>query len=196
MDIAAADLDRIRDLYDHGLYLQAYAIAGPYGPFHGWKGTAARIMAGRLAGNLGARRLACALHVTTWRADRDHPEALYYHAYALLDRRGPLAAWEALRARGDFKDAPLKYRADLFALVAEVAASLRDFDTADHWIARSEEITPDRVWTEVERSRIFELEDRYEDALAAARRSMELHPWYRPAVQAAAHLLQVLDPHP
>ncbi len=193
MDIADTELERIRDLYDRGLYLQAHGIATRYGPFHGWTGTAARIMAGRLAGNIGARRLACALHMTTWRADRAHPEALYYHAYALLDRRGPLAAWEALRPGGEFKDVAPRHRADLFALVAEVMATLRDFDTADQWLARAEEIAPDRVWIEVERARILELEDRYEEALAAARRSLGLRPWYRPAVQAAAHLLQLLD---
>ena len=35
----------------------------------------------------------------------------------------------------------------------------------------------------------FELQDRYEDALAAANRSLEVRPWYRPAVQAAGRLL-------
>ncbi|HXX92996.1 MAG TPA: tetratricopeptide repeat protein, partial [Planctomycetota bacterium] len=193
MDLRDTEVDGIRDLYDRGLYLQAYEAARGRGPLGSWKGTDSRILAGRLAGNLGARRLACALHLAAWRADRGHPEALYYHAYALLERRGPLAAWEALRRAGDFKDAPPRARGDLFALVAEVAATLRDFDTADQWLARAEETAPDRVWIDVERSRILELEDRYEEALEAARRSLEGRPWYRPAVQSAAHLLQLLD---
>ena len=69
MEIAPRDLDRIRELYNSGLYLQAYEVAKKYGPFSRWQGTAARVLAGRLAGNLGARRLASALHLRAGRRD-------------------------------------------------------------------------------------------------------------------------------
>jgi tetratricopeptide (TPR) repeat protein len=193
MDVAPEDLERIRDLYERGLYQQAYAVARNYGPLARWDGAAARLLAGRLAGNLGARRLACSLHLRTWRADRSNPEALYYATYAVLERRGPLSAWETLRPYGDFADAPPRVRSDLMSLRAEIAAALRDFDTAEHWLGRADELAADRTWTWVTRARVLELEDRYAEALEAVRRALEVRPWFRPAVQGAAHLLQLLD---
>ena len=183
MDVSADELGRIGELYDRGMYLQAWQASTRVGPLREWRGTSARVLAGRLAGNLGAQRLGRVLHFRAWRDDREDLEALYSYAYAILDRRGPLDAWVLLRAGGDFAAAPEPLRADLYALRAEVAALLRDFDTADHWLGRAEKIAADRAWFHVARARILEHEDRYPDALAAVRRALELRPWYRPAVQ-------------
>ena len=48
----------------------------------------------------------------------------------------------------------------------------------------------DRAWLCIERASAYEFAERFDDALAAAHRSLELHPWFRPGVQAEAHLLQ------
>ena len=48
---------------------------------------------------------------------------------------------------------------------------------------------PAGPWPCIERSSCYELADRLDDALAAARRSLELHPWFRPGVQSTAHIL-------
>src|SRR5215831_16865018 len=106
MKISADDLRRVRELYDRGLYLQAWKVAEQLGPLRDWRGTPARVLAGRLAGNLGAQRLGRVLHFRAWRDQRHDLEALYSYAYALLDRRGPLDAWNALKPGGDFADAP------------------------------------------------------------------------------------------
>ena len=196
MDVSADELGRIGELYDRGMYLQAWQASTRVGPLREWRGTSARVLAGRLAGNLGAQRLGRVLHFRAWRDDREDLEALYSYAYAILDRRGPLDAWVLLRAGGDFAAAPEPLRADLYALRAEVAALLRDFDTADHWLGRAEKIAADRAWFHVARARILEHEDRYPDALAAVRRALDLRPWYRPAVQTMGHLLQLLDRDP
>lgn len=45
----------------------------------------------------------------------------------------------------------------------------------------------------MERCFLLEKQDRYAEGLAAARRALELRPWYRPGVQHAAHMLQLLD---
>src|SRR5262249_9027738 len=45
----------------------------------------------------------------------------------------------------------------------------------------------------VERAGLLEREDRFEDSLAAARKALAVRPWFRPAVQAAAHVLQMLE---
>jgi cellulose synthase operon protein C len=196
MDVSDGDLRRIRDLYDRGLYLQAWQASTQVGPLREWRGTSARVVAGRLAGNLGAPRLGRVLHFRSWRDDRENLEALYSYATALLDRRGPLDAWTVLRPGGDFAAAEVSLRADLYALRGEVAALLRDFDTAEHWLGRAEKIAPERAWIHVARARVLEHEDRYDGALAAVRRALDLRPWYRPAVQALGHLLQLLDRDP
>lgn len=200
MRVPEADLDRIRDLYTRGLCLQALAASEPFGPLREWDGTAARVLAGRLAVNLGAPKLAAWLHLRAWRDDRADLEARYYYARAMLDRHGPLAAWRVLRRFGDVPEAEWSrhayLQADWLAFYGYVAGSLRDFATAEQWFRRAEEANPDSPWTWVERSSILEQEDRYPEALAAARRALELRPWYRPGVQAVAHLLQIMDREP
>jgi tetratricopeptide (TPR) repeat protein len=185
-------LDEILDLYHRGQMLRAWDVARTLGPLKEWRG-AARVMAGRLAMNLGAPTLGRALHRLAHREEPGDPTALYYCALAIFERRGPLPTWELLCAHGELPDAPAKTRADWFALHASVLSFFRDFETAERWLARADELAPDRPWLLVERASLMEREDRYADALAAAQRALEVHPWYRPAVQAQAHLLQLLD---
>lgn len=82
-------------------------------------------------------------------------------------------------------------RSSWCALVGEVAGMLRDFSTADTWLKRAREIAPQSAWIEVCHATLMEFEDRYDEAVAAARRALELRPWYRPAVQSLAHLLSL-----
>lgn len=189
----ASDLDAIRDLYARGLFLQAYHRAVALAPLQDWRGPAARVLAGRLAMNLGAPRLAMGHFLLARREDPADPEAAYYYARTLLDRKGPLAAWSFLQRTGALPAAPPSIHSDWLALHGHILGLFRDFDVAETWLRRAEEACPGQPWTQVEWSRLYELEDRYEEALAAARRSLELHPWYRPGVGAVAGVLQLLD---
>src|SRR5579884_18301 len=192
MEITTADLNCIQALYDRGLYLQAYAVLKPYEPLRELKGTAERLLAGRLAGNLGATRLGTWLFLQAYRRDRTDPEARYFYAYAVLQRHGPLAAWKALQRYGELPDAPAARRSEWMALVGFVAGTLRDFETAESWLARAEALAPDDPWIWTERAAVLERADRYEEALVAAQRALALRPWYRPGVQAVAHTLQLV----
>lgn len=179
----------VLSLHHKGLMLQAYRLAEQHAPLRNWSSSKARILAGRLAFNLGAPRMAQIFHYLALRADPDEPEAKYYFARLTFERRGPLATWTYLRDQGDLSGAPREVRADWFAFHATVASFWRDFDTAEGWLRRAQDEGGDRPWTCIERAHLFEMEDRHEDALAAARRALELHPWYRPGVQAVAHSL-------
>lgn len=189
MDLTPADVARIRELYGRGLYRQAYAAAEALGPLRAWAGTPARLIGGRLAIQLGAPRLGRGLHLAAYRSTPGHPEAVYYHARYRLEKFGPLAAWRFLRRHPDWSDAPPELHADWLALTGFVTARLRDFDRADRWLNKAEGVAPDRPWPQVERAGVLELADRTADALAAARRALDLQPWFRPGVQSVGHLL-------
>src|SRR5579872_2826368 len=189
MDLAPADVNRIRELYSQGYYRQSYAVATAIGPFRAWEGTPARLIGGRLAIQLGSPTLGRRLHLLAYRSTPAHPEAIYYHARYRMERFGPLATWAFLRKHPDWSDALPELRADWFALNAFISARLRDFDRAERWLNRADAISPDRPWPCIERSSVYELWDRLEDALTAARRSLQLQPWFRPGVQSVAHLL-------
>jgi tetratricopeptide (TPR) repeat protein len=189
MELAPADLTRIRELYTQGRYRQAYDASVGFGPVRAWTGTAARLIGGRLAIQLGAPTLGRRLHLLAYRSTPHHPEAIYYHARYRVERFGPLAAWRFMRANPDWSDAPPELHSDWLALQGFVAARLRDFDRAERWLNRAEAIAPNRPWPCVERASACEFADRLDDALASARRALELHPWFRPGVQAAAHAL-------
>ncbi|QDU18171.1 hypothetical protein [Urbifossiella limnaea] len=189
MDPTPTQLAHLRELYAAGKYRQAHDVAAAVGPVRGWQGTSARLIGGRLAIQLGAPELGRKLHLAAYRATPGYPEAVYYHARYRLDAFGPLAAWRFMREHMDWSDAPPELHADWLALAGFTAARLKDFDRAERWFNRAELVTPDRPWPAVERAGAYDLADRPADALAAARRSLELSPWFRPGVQAVAHVL-------
>src|SRR6478609_766097 len=189
MDLAPADLTRIRELYSQGLYRRAYDAARVIGPIRQWTSTPARLIGGRLAIQLGAPGLGRRLHLLAFRSTPAYPEAIYYHARYRMERFSPLSTWTFMRKHPDWSDAPPELHADWLALNGFIAARLRDFDRAERWLNRGESVCPGRPWPCIERSSCYELADRLDDALVAARRSLELHPWFRPGVQSTAHIL-------
>jgi tetratricopeptide (TPR) repeat protein len=176
-------------LYDQGLYLQAYQLGQSYAPLKDWRGTEARILAGRMAGNLGSGRLADWHFIHAYRQDPDHPDACWYFANYLAGRRGPLPAWQFLRRVGDLAGASLESRAHWLALHGTVLGRLRDFDAAEEWLGRAEALGYVHPWVVLERAALFALEDRSDEAEQMARKALEIRPWYRPAVQWVAHFL-------
>ncbi|MBL8190131.1 MAG: tetratricopeptide repeat protein [Acidobacteria bacterium] len=193
MMISPTQLQPIKELYNRGLYLRAYVAATQLAPINEWEGTEALLLAGRMAGMLGAPRLMRRLHLRAWREDRAHPEAIYYYARAILDWRGPWRAWMFMRRVEELPDADTAMQSDWYGLKAGLFGLLRDFDAADELIAKAEALTPENPWLWVEKASVFESEDRYEDAVAAAQYSLQLRPFYRPAIQSLAHLLTILD---
>src|SRR5437870_4682796 len=93
VNVTPDQLQRILALYEQGLYVQAYQVATQIGPLDQWRGTDARIVAGRLAGNLGSTRLGDWHFLHAWRQDKKSPDALWFYVRALMAVRGPLAAW-------------------------------------------------------------------------------------------------------
>src|ERR1051325_281942 len=175
-------------LYDAGLYLQAYRLAEQLGPLKHWRGTQARILAGRMAGNLGSTRMADWHFVHAWRKDRNHAEALWFFGRYLLAARGPLAAWTFVLGRQFPAAGPKDLRSHWCSQHPAILGPLRDFDAAEDWLKKAEEIGIE-PWTCLEWAMLYTLQDRAEEAEKAARRALELRPWYRPAVQWVAHFL-------
>lgn len=187
--IPPADLARIKELYLAGRYRSAHDLGVTFGPLRAWAGPPARLIAGRLAMQLGDPRQGRRLHAVAFRESPAYPEAVYYMARYRLERFGPFGCWRFLQAHTDWAEASPELRADWVALQAFVAARLRDFDRADKLLAESERLCPDRPWHHVERSSVLEQQDLLDEALASARKAHALQPWFRPAVQAIGHLL-------
>ncbi len=187
------ELAEVRSLHDAGQTLRAFERAGGLGRLRSLRETEARILAGSIVSHLGSQRLGTAMQIRAWRDDPADPAACLYRTFALLTRRGPLPTWEFLGAVGPLPDAPPRERGHWLSMHAIVLGHFRDFDAAELWLARAEDAAPGDPWLLVQRAGLFEMEDRCDEALDASRRSLEIRPWYRPAVQQRAHLLQLLD---
>ncbi|MFN7141801.1 MAG: hypothetical protein ACK4UN_20975, partial [Limisphaerales bacterium] len=186
-------VEAIEQWYEQGKFLQAYEFSKQFGPLETWQGTKALLIAGRLAGHLGSRSLTEKLHLRAYLRDRSHPEAQYYYAWAILHSRGPLAAWKWLKRNINMDAVDGKLCADIMTLQARAASLLRDFSKAEELLANAEALVPGHKWSQVERLFLLEAEDRYEEALEAAKQVCAQHHWYRPAVHAHAHMLQLLN---
>ncbi|XAL98894.1 tetratricopeptide repeat protein [Phycisphaeraceae bacterium D3-23] len=191
MQLTESDLAPIQEHYDHARYLQGHAAAQAIAPLKDWRGAEARILAGRLAGNLGSARLGYALY---WRAHRehpDHPRAKFFHATGYLRRFGPYPTLKLMAKLGERCSDDENEQAEWLSLRAYSYALLRDFESADRDIKAALGMAPTRRWLAVQHCAILEMEDRYEEALDVIQRCREQHPWYRPVVQSAAHLLEL-----
>src|SRR5579859_7197963 len=182
----------VQELYDQGLMIRAFEASKAIGPLRQWRGAAGRVLAGRLANNLGAPRLGRVLHRLAHREDPRDPEAAYFNVFAVFERRGPFFVRELLREKPDLSGASDKRRAEWFTLHARLAGDFRDFAEADRWMKKALDLAPEDSWVLVERAGVLERQDRYPEALASVRRALGLRPWYRPAIQEAAHLLELL----
>src|SRR5690348_16652084 len=97
MPLTIEQLTHVQDLYDQGLMMRAWEAAKAIGPLREWRGAAGRVLAGRLANNLGAPRVGRILHRLAYREDASDPEVAYFHAFAFYERRGPFFMRELLR---------------------------------------------------------------------------------------------------
>jgi len=190
----AQDLAPIQALYDQGLYVQAWALSCKIGPLQTWRGATGRLLAGRLAGHVGASRLSAVLLRRAWVEHPESAEALYYHVTTINSQRGPYAALTLLQGHQHIAQTGTAHiRASLCCLQASLMAQLRDFDQADASIGTAREIAPNDPWVHVEQAYVCETQDHYDEALQAAQLARQINPWYRPAITACVHYLRLLD---
>jgi len=188
----AGALAHVAALHEAGLSFSAWARGRElFGPLPSWRGTEARLLAGRLLEATGAPRAARRAFLTAYRADRTDPAAVYFAAWTILERRGPLPFLRFDDRAEVHETATAMHRAYRSALRARAFAQLRDFDGAERELSAAERASVDDAWVQVERATVLAAEDRYPDAAAAARRALSLRPWYWPGVQCLAHVLQL-----
>jgi cellulose synthase operon protein C len=186
----AAQIQQVRELYDQGLYSQAYKAGSSWGKLSDWPGTRAQILAARIANNVGSARLGIWLIRCAYRQNPTDAETRYFFALNKPIYRGMYGAWQYMQQQPDLPEsASADLRSSWYAINVELAGRLRDFTSAYDWLARAEAIAPDNPWIVLTRADLYEYNDRYPEALEQSVRALELRPWYRPAVQAHAHLL-------
>ena len=187
------DLREVSDLYDRGRYLDAYRQAQALAPLEHWRGASARTLAGRLASNLGAARLGIVLRYLAYREHPNEPRAIYFHVADRANLWGPLNAIEFQHAKAHTMHlADNTCRAEWHAMESMLFARLRDWERCDVAMAQAMEFDPTSRWLRVEQAVVLEFRDRYQDALDIVDALLLEQPWYRPAVQERAHLLQLL----
>lgn len=188
-DRATAVLDRIEADLDEGMTLRAC----PYLPaLRSMSAVRARLLAGRLMSHAGAQRSGDSLLYRTARLNRNEPSAQLAALRALSYRRGPHAAWRAIRGLPDPPDEQRDVRAQWFSLKGFIWGQLRCFDRADRMYEAACREAPDEPWLHVERAYVCDMADRYEEGLERVQAVLRSRPAYRSAIQSAAHLLTLL----
>ncbi len=187
-------LSEIVALYDQGQYVRAYQVGVErLGPIENWPDVRGRVLAGRVAYNLGATRWSQAWHWRVVREFPNHPESSYYQYSLLTSRRGPFETWRRLRELSRPEAMTDKQWAELLGLRAHVQALLRDFTGAKRDLEAAFQLAPDHVWILVDQHAVLAAMDRREQALESTARALAIRPYYRPAAQCHAYLLVQLN---
>ncbi|MDQ3090630.1 MAG: C39 family peptidase [Actinomycetota bacterium] len=187
----APHVARVRALYDAGQFCSAWDTLRAERPVEAWTSATERILLARVLMQIGSTRRSRRELFRAWEENPTDAEACQYHAMTLLQRRGPLAAMQFMDAAGSFETASEELRADWLLTRSNVSGALRDFVQAERWQRAAEALSPTHPWLWVQRAPLRMQGDAFAEAETWARKSLSLQPWYRPAVQQLAHLLQL-----
>ena len=130
-------LQQAEEFYERCLYVSAFRAAEPLGKLGKWPGVRGRLIAGRLAYQLGRAGWGTTLHQLAFREYPNEPSAIYYGALAARSRRGPLRAWLEFRHVDLPSTRTDEQQADWLAYKGSLLASLRDFDRAQEFLSQS-----------------------------------------------------------
>jgi cellulose synthase operon protein C len=191
-DLGEAIFQEVKAFYEQGRFVQAYRAAEPLGKISRWPGIEARLLGARLVSQLGADRFGDALILRTFRTHPEHPHAVLYGTMALNSSRGAVLAIDALEQYEQTLKQDPEVHADAIAFKAWLYAVLRDFAVAERLIGEALKLQRD-AWMLAQRAAIFELEDRYEEALAVSREALALNPASRSAIQYCARFLSLFE---
>ena len=181
----------LRELCDKGLFLQAHAAIAHLPPPNTWVGPESVALAARILYPLGAQRASEALALRGVRRYPSSSDLRERAVFVRLARRGGLVALRMLEG-APAPETPAE-QAAILGVRAHVAANLRDFDTADAAIERALQLDPNEAWLYVVESAVRSAEDRYDEALVAARRALAMQPGLGSASASLAHLLQLVE---
>lgn len=193
MRIPENELEKLVNLHEQSLHLQAFYLAQSFGPFTEWEGTEAILTASNLAHNLGAVEASSRLAAKAWRADKKHPRAMFYYANDIFHRKGALPALIFVKNHDADFCGDAKLQSWWYCLQAEIYSALRDFKSADLWHQKALETAPGESWVWVSKSHGLELQDRYEESLETSRKALEIDASRRSSLYQTAHILTLLE---
>ncbi|MBI4997683.1 MAG: tetratricopeptide repeat protein [Rhodocyclales bacterium] len=189
-DVASDSLcSQAERLCDLGLYLQVQPMLES---LERHPSIPARMMAIRVLGHLGARRLAESRILRLWRANPGDAWAAVGYLRAQCYRRGPHRAWRQFDVFPAGGEVSAECLAEFQSLRAYTLGSLRDFREARAAHAEARRLDPKAAWPLVEWAHVCEMADGYDEGLAAADEALDMSPGYRPAIQVKAHLLSLV----
>ncbi len=188
----SVDYRPILELYEAGQYLTAFRQLEPLGGLDALVGPAGRALAGRLATNLGADRYGSAIHLRAWRQEPDVESLGFYVGLQLARLRGIVSALTFLNAQPTDGLTPTG-KSDLLSARAQLLTSVRDFSRAEKALDEAFSHTPNRAWLMLVRGQLLTSQDRTLDGLAEYQRALQVHPYFRPAVQSTAEALTQLN---
>jgi cellulose synthase operon protein C len=192
-------ISQIQSLYDKGLALQAYQLGSKYAPLARWRGVSGSILAGRIAGNLGAPGICFRQHVSAYHAAPDSLRCQAYYLEVMTALRGPVFSWQKFC---EFERAAKKNVQDggadegweyLFTQGARLSGMFRDFERVEEHFKTAEKYPSLSPWALVERATVETMRERWEEGLKLAQQAHEIRPWYRPAIMNAVHCLHTLN---
>ncbi|MCU1332012.1 MAG: hypothetical protein JWM08_1004 [Candidatus Angelobacter sp.] len=172
-------VQRIQELYDRNLFLDAFAQTAEY-----WNpsvrfeslSVAELILGGRLASRLGSSRLSQKLFTVALERDPRDPAARYFSSYLSRRTRNFFHMLRAFEAEPELEGADSEIQSSRLAYHAVIYASVRDFDRAHHSIVRAREHKARDSWVLSCESDVFGAEDRWVEALESAEQAWKLSP--------------------
>lgn len=185
-------IENINAHLKQGTYLSALELGEEaWGEHTTWKTPERLICKGRIFMSLGFRRYAFAIRLRAYRRFPTHPKLIYYYVSTIFQRQGALKALQLINQFGDLDTQDTNLLAEWFSQKADVYGQYRDWDTANHYMQKALNLSPDNNWIKFNQATLYEAQDLYDKAMK------EVEPLakqgFRAAIQYKAHLLSLKD---
>jgi tetratricopeptide (TPR) repeat protein len=173
------DLQKIQDLFDRNLFLQAYGESTAR-----WSestdlknlSTDELVLGGRLAARLGGLRVSRRLFRAAYARDPSNPRVKYYASRICRPGWHLIDDLRAFESNPNLDGNDLELQAGWFASYAVIWARLRDFAKAGECIERARSLVEQNSWVLSCESEVFGLADRWQDALKSVECAFKISP--------------------
>jgi tetratricopeptide (TPR) repeat protein len=169
-------IKQVSELRKQARFMDAWELLKPFDPPENWTNPEHQGVATRLIESLGGSLRGQKIWFRLWRHKETRHVAREDMVWEVLEKRGAFLTWQWLEKHPPFENEDEDNKRDHAGIQAYLLGRLRDFERAESCLARLLKATEECAWAYSIQCDLLSWQDRHEEALAAAARSLELRP--------------------
>ncbi|MBK8093207.1 MAG: tetratricopeptide repeat protein [Verrucomicrobiaceae bacterium] len=189
-------IKKVSELRKQALFLDAWKLLEPYARPEEWSQAKHRAVGARMIESMGGEKRGRKMWFRLWHDRRTRHVVREDMVWELLDMRGAFLAWQWLEKHPPMPEEEVAEHRDHPGVQAYLLAKLRDFERAEKLVDGLIVAHPESTWGWSVKADILELQDRREEALAAAEKALSIRSTHISSLHSQFDLLLAMGREP